>query len=108
MRQFGVTQGVPAWPIAPAKCDRPLRIKGRPGYKLTFTPSQLAEWDSESRTLIELRGPEATHLWDVTEEYVSYIKEYSHPYVDARSGRREEERPRRPHTFETNRVSCCC
>ena len=105
MRQFGITQSVPVEPIAPLSCSRPAIIKGINGYKLTFATELLRVWDEEDRPLIDLRGPEATHLWDVTEEYVAYLEEYSHPYVDPRSRLRPvAERPQRQPVVETHMV----
>ena len=107
LRQFGITQDVPIAPIVPQECCRPAKIKGRPFYKLVFPVGSLAVWDSDDKPMVELVGPEASHKWACIEEYVAYMEEYSHPYVDPRTAlARERQRAPRPHTVET--VVVCC
>ena len=107
LRQFGITQGVPVPPTVPLECTRPAKIKGRPFYKLVFPVGSLAVWDSDDRPMVELRGPETSHKWACTEEYVAYMEEYSHPYVDPRTAlARERQRAPRPHIVEF--VAVCC
>jgi len=56
---------------------------------VVHSDKQLQGWDLDPRPLIELDGPQATHFWDVSDDYYAFLDEASHPIVDPRSTRPE-------------------
>jgi len=86
LRQFGLVQTVPDPPIDPVEVTRLAELHR---YIVAHSDEQLQRWDLDPRPLIDLDGPQATHFWDVSEDYHAFLDEASHVMVDPRSTRPE-------------------
>ena len=86
MRQFRHVQGIPALPPQPIAVTRGFNLRH---YDVIFHSDLLGVWDEDLRPLIQIEDPSATQYWDVMDDYLDWLDEYSHVLVDPSSTRED-------------------